>query len=324
MSTRVESRDAAAWRLFTDWCAAVGVSPLPATVGTVAAFFDQVPASEGTLRARLRVIRRAHQRAGQVLGIGYEPSPTAWRSGPGWLSLGAALARCEVGGWPSAVRGRRDAFLLVAIGLVGLTRSQAVRLSVDDITWPTRPTSLDPIRIKGKAIEPTPGAADCPACAVTRWLRVATEQNRWGRSSVRQMLATHPSTATSHDCADGPPQGWREVWQLAPAVDQHGWFADWRPMSTRAVSTVLATRLADRTVRPTPPPEVERPEWDDYEPDETRPQVTDEAELWALLEEKVAAADAANSRIDAILADTESFLGSISTPAPAVEEAPEE
>lgn len=89
-----------AWRLFADWCTATGRTPLPASVATISDFFDQVPASEDTLRRRLRVIRRAHNDAGHALHIGTGPTPTAWRRGPNWLPLGSAIARGDVGGGP--------------------------------------------------------------------------------------------------------------------------------------------------------------------------------------------------------------------------------
>lgn len=311
-----------AWRLFVDWCTATGARPLPASVVTIGAFFEQVPAAEATLRARLRAIRRAHQAAGQQLRVGYEPSPTAWRTGPGWLTLPAALARCPVGGWPGGVHGRRDAFLLTVLATTRLTRSQAVRLSVDDIGWGPAAGAPQHVTVAGVPLEPAPDPAECPACAVTRWLRVLALEHRWGRASVRQMLMLAPMRPRGHDCADAAPERWREVWQLAPAVDQHGGFTDWRPMSTRAVSAVLAHRLADRAA-PAPPPveEAEPAEWDDWQAPPHSPLAgVAEDDLWALLEEKVAAAQSTNARIDALLADTESFLGSLSDPSQASDE----
>lgn len=321
--------DDVAWRLFVDWCAAVDASPLPASVATISDFFDQVPASEPTLRARLRAIRKAHRATGNTLRVAPEPTPTAWRSGPGWLPLGEALAQVPVGGWPAALRGRRDAFLLTVIHHAHLTRNAAVRLSVDDIGWPHTPSPLRPITVHGHRIEPGDDPLSCPACAVTRWLRIAALANQWGRASVRQALILEPTQPDAHDCAEPPPPSWRDVWQLAPAIDQHGWMTDWRPMSTRAVSTVLAEHLTDRR-RPRPEPAaatetIEQDPWDtdSAPPSEPRTGPVDECELWALLEEKVAAADAANARITALLDDTDALLGSLSDPVLTAEEAAE-
>lgn len=315
-----------AWLLFLDWCEAVGASALPATVGTISRFFDDVPASVPTLRARLQAIRRAHHATGAHLAVAREPQPRPWRSGDGWLPLGLALDACPSGGWPSAFRGRRDAWILVLLSpLVRRTRRQVLDLRTKDIIWPQQSPSNSPgaasapITVAGAPIvanlERPP--SECPACAVTRWLRVAGLENRWGKASVREFLIREPGVPVEHDCLAPAPRKWREVWQLAPAIDQHGWVVDWRPMSARSVSLVAATRLRKPAHGRGAPMVTAMPVPEDQARDAPDPVHSDarlalagasEEDLWDLLEQRVTEADAVNARIAAFLDDSTDFV----------------
>lgn len=312
------------WSLFEDWCSATDRRALPASVDTIGAFFDQVPASASTLRGRLRAIRRAHQAAGVRLEVGEEPVPSAWRSGRDWLTYDEALARCESDGWPAAFRGRRDAFILTVVERTRLPRRRIVGLSAEDIEWDKPPTLAEPLRVLGVPIFPTStDPALCPACAITRWIRLVSLYNRWSASAVKERLYQAPTHPDEHDCAKPPPRRWREVWDFLPAIDQHGWASRWRSMGPRALSAVLAERLARPGERRVVAAAVSepRPEWDtgDDSPERVsaaqaereRLRGVSESELWSLLDERIAATEDANARVNAFLADAEALVGRI-------------
>ncbi|WP_172627355.1 hypothetical protein [Zafaria cholistanensis] len=227
-----------AWVLFRDWCEAAGLSALPATADTIAAFVAEVPAAPATRAKRLQIIRRVHRHTGHPLAL---PDPTPalpWREGEGWLDLTQTLARCPTAGWPAGLAGRRDAYLAVLAGTCRLTRETARQVGVADITqgpdgaW----------AICGIPVERTPEPAGCPACALTRWLTVLVLWEERGRASVRSLLAGHRTTGT-HACREasghrGLPPGT----VLLPGIDKHGWLTDWEPVSARTVSAILAHR----------------------------------------------------------------------------------
>jgi hypothetical protein len=138
---------------------------------------------------------------------------------------------------PFAIRGRRDGWLIVLVGIVQLNRTEARQLEHDAVQLFPRLT------IKNVPIGRTDSAPECPACAVTRWLRIAGDASFGFRNEVRKTVSPTDVDESLHDCALGLDGLWRQANTLLPSVDRHGWVSV-EPMSTRAVSATLAHRQA--------------------------------------------------------------------------------
>src|SRR5690606_8069445 len=144
-----------------------------------------------------------------------------------WLGLPDALERCPRWGWPAGFRGRRDAFVLTAAAH-GLTRRMLTRIRPADLR-------IQPPAVGGRDLVVDDDPRRCPACALTRWLRVIGVAHRWGRLAVKEHLVlSSDQRGAEHDCHGDLADDWQQVWQLVPAIDQWGWLTDWRPLSTRS------------------------------------------------------------------------------------------
>ncbi|QNE48662.1 hypothetical protein F1C58_16525 (plasmid) [Glaciihabitans sp. INWT7] len=232
-ATVVLDRD---WELFSDWCTAAETSPLPATAETVEAFLRAVPGRPSTARRRLRAIRRAHQDMRVQLPVQLPGRSSTVRSGEEWVSIERALAQIPTLRFPIGLRGRRDAWLLTLIGVLGLTRRESMELIADDI-------ELFPvIRIANRPVPRSDVPAECPACAVTRWLRVVGAASRGHRSEVQGLLNPLGVDDEVHDCGVGLDGSWREADCLTVAVDRRGWIASGKPLSSTSVSAIMKAR----------------------------------------------------------------------------------
>jgi hypothetical protein len=252
------------WGLFVDWCTAVDYCPLPAAPDTVLAFLAELPTGPATVGRRLRVIDAAHQVAGW-------PAPSAAPAFDELLRparpprfdpavVARALDAIPVGGWPTGMVGRRDAAVVALVCSAGLTRRQirALHSGVDgdgQLVPPTLP-----------ALPTTPGPGTCPACAVTRWLRVHAMTVTSGWRTVRAELAdlgeTPVGTEVTHDCTQ--PVSWPAlaVGEQTPSplftpIDHRGSPETWA-LSTRSITTIVATRLTIPT-HPSPRKRMGRP-----------------------------------------------------------------
>jgi hypothetical protein len=96
-----------------------------------------------------------------------------------------------------------------------------------------------------------PGPGTCPACAVTRWLRVHATVATGGWRTVRAELAdlgeTLADTEVTHDCTQpvarpAPPTGEWAASPLFTPIDHRGSPETWA-LSIRSVTTIVATRL---------------------------------------------------------------------------------
>lgn len=286
-----------AWRAWARWCAATGHEPIPASAESVALFCEQMPAARSTLRYRISTICRAHREAGYGLVVGepYQPQQP-WRTGPGWAGPGEALERCPVDGWPGGLHGRRDGWLIVCCGVLGLSREQARAVRAEDIE---DVHSSGPMSVAGQVVPVHDNPRRCPACAVARWLELVGELDFWGRSSAKNVLHKIPH---GHQCGvpvgDGP---WQHVPTLLPAVDQWGWTGlDERPLSARSISAVLAVRqrLPDSTMAG-PSPDTDSAS--DVLPHDPTLDALGMDEVLALLDERTAAAEAVLARVNAAL-----------------------
>jgi hypothetical protein len=252
-SKKQEARD---WALFSDWCESVDASPLPTTAEAVAAFLTAFPATIEAQGRRVRAIRRAHERAGAPLELPTGPRPRVFRDGEPWAPAPRALAQVVKYHHPKgsqvAIRGRRDGWLIVLVGTLGFTRNEAREVIEADV-------KLHPqLSIKEKPVPRAEPAAECPACAVTRWLRIAGDASFGFWSEVHRSISPDGVDEDAHDCQVGLDGSWRQATTLLPAVDSHGWVsAD--AMSTRAISATMARRqtlgvVAEITKRSAPNP----------------------------------------------------------------------
>jgi site-specific recombinase XerD len=185
------------WRSFSTWCAALGLSPLPAAPGTVAGYLveladaadDRSPRRIATLRRRLAAISEAHRMANA-------PNPT----GDALVRETMAGLRRVLGVAPTRKRGittgdvraavmalgerpidRRDRALLLLGFAGGFRRSELVGLDVDDLEdhpdgllVHLRRSKTDPEGV-GRRVEIAYGQADatCPVRATRRWIDTA-------------------------------------------------------------------------------------------------------------------------------------------------------
>lgn len=255
MATSVRARrEARDWELFVDWCASMELASLPTEAEVLATFLAEFPAPIETQGRRVRAVRKAHESAGQPLTLPVAERASALRNGPEWASVPRALAQVPKYGHPkgfeAVVRGRRDGWLIVLVGLLGLSRGAARHLDQAVVQLFPR------ITIKDQPIPRLDPAAECPACAVTRWLRIVGAASFGFTNEIKTTISPGDVDAAEHDCAAGLDGVWRQANTLLPSVDRHGW-ASADPMSERSVSAVMARRqtlgpVADVKARVTP------------------------------------------------------------------------
>ena len=243
MMTAPTPRETHDWDLFVDWCASLGYPSLalPTTYAVISDFLIAFPAPIETQGRRVRAIRKAHERAQQPLELPADSRPTLFREGAEWAPVARALAQVpkyqHPKGFQSAIRGRRDGWLIVLVGIIGLSRSAARKLPPDDVRL------LPRITIKGQTIPKDALASECPACAVTRWLRIAGDASLGMWSEVKRTVSPEGVDENAHDCGLGLDGSWRQANTLLPAVDRHGWVSS-APMSSRSISSTMAYRQA--------------------------------------------------------------------------------
>lgn len=218
-------------RLWVAWCHATGRDPLLVDDETLGAYNEQVPGG---------------------------PLPPGARQRPGAVVLDSPiddLGHYAAQGWPSGFRGRRDAWLhlLVEQAEAGLSRSLA--LTAADL----HARDDERVEVADLAVASHTGENPlaCPACAVARWLECLEAAWRWGRTGVRDLLR---APLGEDHLAAGSTLDRLPSWTiLAPAIDQHGWACEWRPMSRRAASAIRhAPRPTAVNEEPSPRPASQR------------------------------------------------------------------
>jgi hypothetical protein len=230
------------WALFVDWCSSLEVRLVPASPDLLRRFLIEVPVSPAVARRRLRAIDAAHRALGFDAPGEQLRAPPPSRFDPSVVAT--TLAAIPVGGWPAGIVGRRDAALVALISVGGLTRRQVGALRAAPGQAPV--------------LSPTVEPGECPACAVSRWLRVHALAAAAGWRAARGELADVGEVPARdevvHDCArlvrwpDRSPR-----WPMFSAIDRHGWVNEVVPLSVRSITTVVALRLQEgerRSVSP--------------------------------------------------------------------------
>ena len=167
------------------------------------------------------------------------PAPErAWRDGEGWLSVGESLERLDPFGWPQAFIARRDGFLIVTVGALGMTRAQVTSLTGRDARWPLADEEGEWPSIAGESIPYDPDPDRCPSCHVRHWLDVLDGWQEGGRFGAKRVC--DQPRPERHACQFAPGPGWRAVPALAPSIDRHGWPGE--PLSRRSVTALLGRR----------------------------------------------------------------------------------
>lgn len=233
------------WGRFVAWCEAAGRESLPATAATIEQFLTLFPGSVSTQRLRRRAIRAHH------LAVGCpDPIPTAearvWPrpEAPGQAAVGEVLAAIPKYRYPIGLRGRRDAFLTVLLGVLHLTREQARTIAPDDVAV----TSI--IRIRGHVVPSSDDPVSCAACAVTRWLRIVGPVWTGFRGDVIRLLDPTKGDLDRHDCEQPMPGEWRRAEQLLLPLDVHGWARTGVSLSGRSITGIVPLRRAAATDDP--------------------------------------------------------------------------
>lgn len=270
------SRARALWQ---DWCSAIGHDPADTSPSALERFVGQVPGANPALVPR-------------------RPTRDPWTVPERrWAPVDTSLARCPAYGWPLGVTGRRDAWLIVATRVLQLRRSHAVGLRLHDL-----PPLLD------RLPEPAHGRP-CFRCVAQRWLGVVQTYEQWSRSAVRGKIYTRPPGTWSPAIigsavpCDGSCEHLPALLSriprhtvVSPAIDRHGWWTHWRPLTPRALTTILSTRCDAYAAAPVVP--------EDEAMDLFRPPAREFNDTtFDRLDAAIDAADALNSRLEALLAD---------------------
>jgi site-specific recombinase XerD len=178
------------FRIFSAWCQERELDPLPASPAAVAAYLAYEVGQNlrpSTLGRRLAAIQYAHRYAGHesptnaedvkatLRGIRRTLGIARTRKAPATANNAKAMARSA----PDSVVGIRDRAILL-LGFAGaFRRSELVALDVNDIQ-PSNSGLLVTIRRskvdqegEGATIAIAAGSTDCPARALTAWLKAA-------------------------------------------------------------------------------------------------------------------------------------------------------
>ncbi len=212
------------------------IDALSCTTREIEAFLRDVSGPEATQKRRTRAILRA-------LKSGGLKTRSTGGLDEGWPQL---LEKMPASGFPAGLRGRRDAWLLVLIAVLGMSSREALAVE-------TRDVKLQPeIAIARRMVARADSAPACPACAVTRWLRVLGPAAA-GMTAMTVDILNRPHGADLiHDCSISIDQQWRNVDTLLPKMDLRGWINPASPLSVSSLTSIIRHR--QRAVREAPQP----------------------------------------------------------------------
>ncbi|NQX12271.1 hypothetical protein HQQ80_11590 [Microbacteriaceae bacterium VKM Ac-2855] len=229
------------WQLYADWCDARDLETVPATGEQLAAYLREVPAAFSTSVARIRAIRIAHAFIAAPFPIPLSSPPSAVRVGEGWAPVAQAIAAMPVTRYPVGLVSRRDAFILLLLDRLQLSRRRIRAVAITDVD--VRQWTIAGVRLQWS--EP---AVTCERCVLSRWLRVLGPAALGMRFSAAEAL--DPTRhSDEHDCELPLDDGWIAAPTLLPAIDRYGWLDNHRPLSTRSISAITARRQ-DPTIDP--------------------------------------------------------------------------
>lgn len=224
------------WQLYTDWCAAVDVAAVPATLSQLGRFFAAIAVAPSTATGRVSALRAAHT----LLGMPFPVAPTEpsrpIRAGADWASATDALQALPVTRYPAGLVGRRDGFLFLLLDQLHQTRRDARAVTEAEI-------ALTPaLSITGIEVPQANPVERCWRCVTTRWLRVLGPAALGFRYTVHEILDPTLHRDEEHDCDTPLSEDWRAAPTLLPAIDQHGWLTTHQPLSISAMSAITAQR----------------------------------------------------------------------------------
>ncbi|WNY33261.1 hypothetical protein Q9Q99_14025 [Curtobacterium flaccumfaciens] len=224
------------WARFEAWCTASVRDALPATPETVEEFLTLFPGSKMQQRIRRRAIAVQHLAAGELSPIIPVPPARVWKGAAAVADIEQALAEIPKYRHHVGLRGRRDAFLIVLVGFLQLTRQEARHLSPPAIELGSI------VKVRGRVIPSNDDPVTCLACAVTRWLRVVGNAYLGHRAETRALLDSTKADLSEHGCGRPISEQWRRATELVVPLDTHGWARTGVPLSTRSISSIIPAR----------------------------------------------------------------------------------
>lgn len=246
------------WALFTDWCAAFDMDPLPAHPVTLARFLDAHPAADATQIRRVTAINSVHKKA-DLVTPGRAEAIRALLNPPVPAVLNTALQRAALAeqvlrnmptaGWPSGLFGRRDAMILVLSCYVDLPHSTISTLQRSDFTYEHNSVHIGAGIDVRLTIRPDPRS--CPVAIYLRWARLQAFHDRHPSNLAvsRALSRDEPLTADSpvnlrplpeiRDELDGP---------IITPFDLQGHFAlrrrDRRGINPKMIGKIVTAHLS--------------------------------------------------------------------------------
>jgi hypothetical protein len=235
LSERTRRTYAAAWSLFTDWCAVTGHLDLPADPATVIAFLADCPAAGKTHRGWVDAIDHRHvaaehpppgRSAAVFAALGRPTGEPSQLPAETAAAVDAALRALPSHGWTQGMFGRRDRCLLVLSQMAGVPYKHLATLTAGDVTVVEGTATITTQALTWR-LRPAGDGLLCGPCAVARWLRILNlVVTRPSHGDIAQVLKrAKPGTSGSpHLCRSnrvlddatlGVP--------LLPPIDQWGY-----------------------------------------------------------------------------------------------------
>jgi hypothetical protein len=153
------------------------------------------------------------------------------------LDPAGALAQLPRYRFPTGLTGRRDGFLIVLTGVLGLTREQARHVTAEDID-----VAPGTVTILGRDVPAAEVAGECPRCAVAGWLGVIAPHYERLRGSYLPLLDPTTAMPDVHVCEGSTGDLWRDGVALLPSIDRTGAVGTGGPLSSRAITSIIAAR----------------------------------------------------------------------------------
>lgn len=278
------------YALYLDWCSASGVDVTTTTVRHLAEFAAFVVGADSTGRRRLRNVLHHLAEDGVAVHVPATPSFPLWMEGEGLASLDDTLVAIPVGGWPGGIRGSRDAVIVVAAALGGLTRLSLCHTPLYSLTVADGVAQIGSVRLQSRD-----DPRVCPPCVVANWL------NTYGLASdfpgkAREQVMLRPARRAFHQHALTDAARLPRWASTLPTIGRRGALGVNTPIGPRTITRVIATRRRGIEEVPLPGP-IRTPSmyadlsWDDVD---------------ALLDEVCANADEVLARTTAAMASGES------------------